>query len=203
MTLKVVMLGNAAVGKTAVAKRFVEGAFDLTNPTLGIDNFSKDIVVRGKKIDLVIWDPSGQEKYRSMVPQYCRNANIFIIVYAVGDPPDTPPEAKVARSSFESIESWYNDENVKNEENAIIFICGNKTDLDNREITEDEGRELAQQLSVEYMETSALTGEGIEPLFQCAAEEYLKEREPPAPPPKPEPEPVTQPNPKKKCSICK
>ncbi|KAH0791896.1 ras-domain-containing protein [Histomonas meleagridis] len=183
-SLKVVMLGDSGVGKTAIVKRFCEGAFDYYPNTIGVDNFQKSINVAGKTKNLVIWDPSGQETYRSIVPSYCRNANIFIIVFKVAVQPNAKEEDNSSRDSFYSVESWFDEEMVQNED-GIICICGNMIDLPNRQVSEQEGKDLVEKLSqklsektsrsiVQYFETSALTGEGVEELFQEAALLFCK-----------------------------
>ena len=74
---KVVVLGDAGVGKTSLTMRFVEGEFKQQQPTVGAFYSTKKVVVGGVPIKLVIWDTAGQERFKSMAPIYYRNAGRF------------------------------------------------------------------------------------------------------------------------------
>ncbi|KAH0792900.1 small GTP-binding protein [Histomonas meleagridis] len=174
-TAKVVLVGDSAVGKTAITLRYVKGAYSPAESTIGADILTKSLNVHGQKVNLAIWDTAGQEEYRTLTPMYYRDASIVIIVFAVGDP---NPEKPISRSSFSSVSKWYEEVTSINE-NAIIVLCGNMNDLDDRKVSFDEGNDKAEELTdVEYFETSALSGDGIDALFENLAEKYLKTRQP-------------------------
>ncbi|KAH0785779.1 small GTP-binding protein [Histomonas meleagridis] len=169
---KVVLVGDSGVGKTAILLRFVNGAYSSTSATVGVDILSKSLNVHGQKINLAIWDTAGQEEYRTLTPMYYRDASIVIIVFAVGNP---TPTSQISRSSFNSVSSWYEEISSANR-NAVICLCGNMNDLTEREISTEDGCEKAEELSsdLEYFETSAVTGDGINTLFEKLAEKYLQ-----------------------------
>ena len=151
---KVALMGSHAVGKTSIATylqqgRFVEGQL----PTIGAEFFSKVIRTPNGDVSLVIWDTAGQEKYRSLVPMYLRNAEAVIIVFDCSD-----------AESFDSLKDWL--AQVKNDgvPNCKVYIVGNKVDLDPFTNMESMGTAL-DELEHEYYFTSAKTGEGIEELF--------------------------------------
>ena len=169
-SVKVVLVGDSGIGKSAITYRFVKGAYSPTDPTVGADILTKSLNIHGQRINLAIWDTAGQEAYRTLTPMYYRDASIVIIVFAVGEPNQ---EQQISRSSFDSVSHWYNDvKDISN--NAIIVLCGNMNDLENREISFEEGSEKAAGLSIEYFETSALNGDGIETLFEKSLEAFLE-----------------------------
>eukprot|EP01098_Paradermamoeba_levis_P007793 TRINITY_DN3243_c0_g1_i2.p2 TRINITY_DN3243_c0_g1~~TRINITY_DN3243_c0_g1_i2.p2 ORF type:complete len:103 (-),score=32.72 TRINITY_DN3243_c0_g1_i2:40-348(-) len=82
--VKVVLLGHTNVGKTSLALRFVENVFYEANvPTIGASFFSKNIVMGNNKLKLQIWDTAGQEKFKTLVPMYYRDAKAAILVYDI------------------------------------------------------------------------------------------------------------------------
>ena len=169
---KVTLVGDSGVGKTAIALRFVNGAYSKASATVGVDILNKTLNVHGQRINLAIWDTAGQDEYRTLTPMYYRDASIVIIVFAVGNP---SPESQISRSSFESVSNWYEEISSANR-NAVICLCGNMDDIQDREVSTEEGYSKAQDLSsdVEYLETSAITGDGINALFEKVAELYLQ-----------------------------
>lgn len=77
------------VGKTSIIDRFIRDEFDPTNnvpasitkPTVGIDFLSRNLTMGSSTYRLQLWDTAGQEKYKSLVPAYLRDANAAIFVY--------------------------------------------------------------------------------------------------------------------------
>ncbi|KAH0794418.1 putative ras-related protein Rab-6 [Histomonas meleagridis] len=171
--LKVAMVGDTAVGKTAIAVRFAYNSFQ---PNIGhtpcAEIFEKDFIINGKEITIEIVDTAGQEVYKSLTKNYYRNVHAVIIVFAVGS---YNKAQKNGRSSFENVGEWYSDV-VEINNTTNIAICGNMTDLQNREVSFEEGQQKASSISesIPYFETSALTGEGIEALFQYIAKKHLE-----------------------------
>ncbi|KAH0790002.1 Ras-related protein SEC4 [Histomonas meleagridis] len=195
--LKVVFVGDSGVGKTAIAQRFVNGVFNpQTAATVGVGILKKEVIVNGKTVQLNLWDTAGQEEFRALTTNYYRDASIVIIVFAVGN---CAPDRNISPSSFESVREWYAQVTKANEK-ALICLVGNMSDLSERKVTYDQGEELADELSdVSYYETSALSGEGIEDLFESSSRDYLKKIDQTISPPQP-PQPVpVQPSERKKC----
>lgn len=76
---KVLLIGDASVGKTALARRYTRGRFDEeTEPSIGVDFESRIQVVGddpGVKVKLMLWDTAGQERFRSISSSYLRGAH--------------------------------------------------------------------------------------------------------------------------------
>ena len=111
-------------------------------------------------VSMQIWDTAGQEKYRSLTPMYYRNAHAAVLVFDVTN-----------KESYESLEQWATDLEEKTTTDIKIFIAGNKCDLENRQVSEEEAREFAfKHGAICYVETSAKTGNGVLELFTKVAE---------------------------------
>lgn len=163
MNCKVVLVGQTKVGKTAIAIKYVKDETSQPLPTTGVDILNARVTVNGQTANLAIWDTAGQEEYRTLTHLYYQDVNIAVIVYSVDNKP-----------SFEAVRSWY-DDLANNDINANIAIVGNKSDLpeEERQVSYDEGFELATELEASFFETSALTGEGVKNMFEKMTENYL------------------------------
>ncbi|EAY04500.1 small GTP-binding protein, putative [Trichomonas vaginalis G3] len=154
--IKIVLLGQSSVGKTCIASRFVKSSF-LPNavPTVGASYLTKTISFEKQVYELNIWDTAGQELYRSLTPMYYRNCHAAIVVFDITN-----------RQSFASASDWISEVRATGEKPLLVLV-GNKIDLNqNRQVNDTDGQELADQLECLYIETSALSGIGIELLFQ-------------------------------------
>ncbi len=81
---KIVFVGDVAVGKTSIIRRFIDNQYkDNYDPSIGVDFCSKNLRCNGKNIKLQIWDSAGQERYKSIIPTYIRNSSIIFIVFDV------------------------------------------------------------------------------------------------------------------------
>ncbi|KAH0795780.1 small GTP-binding protein [Histomonas meleagridis] len=173
MKMNVTLIGDSGVGKTAIINRFVNGIFNnLQAPNVAGVNINKQIQINEQTINMKIWDTAGQEAYRSIAPIYYQHANVIIIVFAVGN---DDQKAKNSRESFKSVNRWYN-QVQEFKEGVTIVLCGNKIDLQNREISFNEGAKKAKTLPdvIEYYETSALSGDGIFEMFQEICEKFIE-----------------------------
>lgn len=96
MSVKVLMLGDAGVGKTSLTSRFADGSF-ITQyiSTIGVDFKTKMIKLEDKKIKYQVWDTAGQERFRSIAKAYYRGVQGILLAFSVTD-----------RQSFENIEEW-------------------------------------------------------------------------------------------------
>lgn len=161
--VKIVFLGDSGVGKTTIITKYVTGSVpEVTQQTVGAAFFSKSAIIDKKQYNLLIWDTAGQELYRGLAPMYYRNASIAIITFDL-----------TKKSSFDAVTYWLKEIREKSEEeNVVIIVCGNKCDLEGREI--ENGEKFAVDNGLLYCETSATTGSGIDRLFQMALLEYEK-----------------------------
>ena len=110
------MLGDAGVGKTSIARRFVDDAF-LNNyiHTIGIDFLEKIIECEGQQIKLQIWDTAGQEAFRSITRSYYRGAAGALLVYDI-----------TRRDTFNHLTTWLEDARQHSNSNMVIMLIGNK-----------------------------------------------------------------------------
>ena len=155
ISYKLVILGEVAVGKSSIAQRFVNGKFtNLHNPTVGALFLTKKIQVNDKYIKYDIWDTAGQERYHSLTPMYYKNARAAVVVFDV-----------TSSSSFERAQKWMTELFEKATPGIVIALCGNKIDLENRQVSKEEAEEYANKVGCLYMEVSAKTNENIDELF--------------------------------------
>jgi small GTP-binding protein len=162
---KLVLLGDTGVGKTAIGHRYVWDSFTAGHAgTIGADCMQKHITLSGRSVDLAIWDTTGQEVYRALIPQYYRDASMALVVFSLTDP------RTLTRAC-----AWICD--VRNvTPSAIIALAGNKADLtEERRIDVKTALDVALEHKVQYTETSALTGQGISLAFESLVEKYLDE----------------------------
>ena len=151
--VKIMFKGNSSVGKTSIIKRYSKNIFSTSYiSTLGIDFESKNINIDNKIINLQIWDTAGQEKYKVLSKNYYNNSNAFIIVYDITN-----------LESFESVMNWIDQIKENAPENVKSILLGNKSDLEEkRKISEEEGKNLAKKININFYETSAQNGANIE-----------------------------------------
>ena len=154
--VKIVLLGDAGVGKSSLVLRFVTNSFDkYSESTIGASFMSKLIMVDGNPIKYQIWDTAGQEKYHSLAPMYYRGAAAAIIVYDI-----------TRAASFQTLKIWVRELQQLGPENIVIAICGNKSDLeDKREVSTAEARAYADEIGALFLETSAKLNKNVQDLF--------------------------------------
>jgi small GTP-binding protein len=167
--VKVVLLGDAGVGKSSLVLRFVTGAFDrYSESTIGASFMSKNMTVDGQPIKFQIWDTAGQEKYHSLAPMYYRGAAAAIIVYDI-----------TKASSFETLKMWVRELQQMGPENIVLAVCGNKCDLEEkREVDADHARTYADEIGALLLETSAKTNRNVQGLFEAISRRLPAAQEP-------------------------
>ena len=167
ITFKILTIGESGVGKTCVLRRFVENKF-LKNhlSTIGIDFKTKTLNINNQEIKLKIWDTAGQERFRNITTQYYKGADGIVLVYDVTD-----------EASYEKIRDWMEQilSNTQQEEIGLVLL-GNKCDMDPRSVTEEMGKKMAEELKINYFETSALNGQGIKEAFEQLTRDIMKKR---------------------------
>ena len=141
---KIIFIGDVSVGKTSIINVLMGQKFNNEyEASIGVDFFSKTIKYKGKTIKLQIWDSAGQEKFRSLIPNYIRGSSLVFIVYDITN-----------RKSFENLQSWI--DFVNNIENSNIVILANKIDLENqRQVQTEEGQKFCTEKNYDFFEVSA------------------------------------------------
>ena len=153
---KIVFLGNQSVGKTSIIHRFIYDSFDDSyQATIGIDFMSQKMYVEDKIIILNLWDTAGQERFKSLIPSYIKDSAVAIVCYDV-----------TSRESFQSIDKWIEDARALRDDDVLLILAGNKSDMsERRQVSIEEGQEYAQRMNLLFFETSAKTGQNIKTLF--------------------------------------
>lgn len=120
-SVKLVLLGEAAVGKSSLVLRFVSNDFqENKEPTIGAAFLTQKCPLANRTIKFEIWDTAGQERFASLAPMYYRNAQSALVVYDVTKP-----------ASFVKARHWVNELKAQANKNIIIALVGNKVDLVN------------------------------------------------------------------------
>ena len=84
--IKIFLIGDNDVGKSSILKQFIDRKFDdLSYCIIGIDFRSTSIEVQNQPVKLIIWDPTGQSRFRDIIRLYYKNTNIVIFVYSISD----------------------------------------------------------------------------------------------------------------------
>ena len=153
-TCLILLLGDMAVGKTCLINRYTNGVFkEEYISTVGFDYYTKQEEINNKTVQVKLWDTAGQERFKTLTPNFLRNAEGVIIVFDV-----------TSHDSFDNVKGWINSIKSNLGENIIpIIIVGNKIDMENmREISKEDGKKIASENDFKYFETSAKTGIGVD-----------------------------------------
>lgn len=157
LEVKVIVVGSAGVGKTSIVIRHKENRFDPSVfHTLGASYHRFVIPVSDRRIIMHIWDTAGEEKFKSMMPMYYRDAVAALLVYDVTD-----------ELSFRSLNFWVTDMRLNLGDEILICVIGNKADQnERREVTTQDAEAYTTKVgALFYLETSALTGQGVNEVF--------------------------------------
>lgn len=162
--LKVVMMGDGAVGKTSLVLRYTQNTFSPEyKQSLGASFAVRDLEVNKQHVKLVIWDVAGQPSFRQVRRHYYSGAHGALLVFDVTKP-----------QSFMTLHNWYNDFR-RVVPQGIIILIGNKTDLEAERIVPPEAAQMLQNwLKMPYVETSAATATGVQEAFLSLAENALQ-----------------------------
>ncbi len=162
---KIVLLGDGAVGKTALRHRYLGEAFQQSySMTIGADFAVKRVNIDGEEIVAQIWDLAGQIRFQSVREVYYQGATGALLVFDI-----------TRSETFENIPNWIT-ELLENNRNKIVpmVLIGNKGDLRQEspdaipyEAAVEYSKELSKwsQFEIPYIETSALSGENVETGF--------------------------------------
>ena len=144
--IKVILLGETAVGKTSIIKRYYENTFEESQAsTLSMSFVEKTVEIDNQKYKLVIWDTIGQEAYRSISKLFMTETKIVILIYGIDD-----------KRTFKNLDYWYNLYKEELGNDAILGIAGNKADLiTKQEVSYQEGKDFADSVGAIFAELSA------------------------------------------------
>lgn len=153
--MKVVLIGDANVGKTSIINRLINDGFSETlTPTIQLAYSKKIIQYKNQDVELQICDTAGQERYQSICPNFYRDADAAVIVFDL-----------TSRISLKKAQEWMDELKATMPDSLVIAIAGNKSDIPDRIIDYDEAYKMAEHNNCTYFDTSAKTGDGIDILF--------------------------------------
>jgi Ras-related protein Rab-43 len=166
---KLLMLGDASVGKTSLTHRYITGLFvDSPRLTIGVDFFTKKVKLpNGKRVKLQIWDFGGEERFRFLLPTYSKGSNAAMFLYDI-----------TSHKSLESISEWL--EIVrKNAPEISLFLVGSKLDLAaHRQVSAEDAKDAVRKYAMaNSIEVSSKTGQNVEESFKMISELLMKESE--------------------------
>ena len=167
-TFKYIIIGNAAVGKSNISYRFTKGKFsEKYQATIGMEFTYKNVKIGEKIYRIQIWDTAGQECFKSVSRGYYKNSVCALVVYDITN-----------RKSFDNVIEWIEECKNNGPQTVTMVLVGNKSDLkEMRNISYEEGEELANRFNMMFFETSALNGDNIDKLFNDTAETIVKKME--------------------------
>ena len=158
--IKIILLGESEVGKTALFKRYFNNSFKINNnlATIGMESETKFILINKDICKLTIFDTAGQEKFRAVPRKYYKNADGILLLFDVCN-----------RNSFDKIKDWINEikihsnKSINNDDDKnklIVYLLGNKIDME-RDVIKKEGEKMANELKIKYFEISCKTNINI------------------------------------------
>ncbi|MFX1376123.1 MAG: Rab family GTPase [Promethearchaeota archaeon] len=155
-TIKIVLLGQAGVGKTSLVYQFMEKKFrENYKQTLGVNLLKKDMQIDDYGgVSAQIWDLGGQEPFKSLRKLYLEGANGGLVIFDLTD-----------RNSFDKLMEWIDSfKNARGEQ--PLLLIGNKSDLEKLiKVKEKEASQFASNNNMELIITSAKTGQNVEEVF--------------------------------------
>ncbi|EGR46648.1 rab5-like GTPase [Trichoderma reesei QM6a] len=175
-SVKLVLLGEAAVGKSSLVLRFVNNDFqENKEPTIGAAFLTQKCNLPTRTIKFEIWDTAGQERFASLAPMYYRNAQAALVVYDITKP-----------TSLVKARHWVAELQRQASPGIVIALVGNKLDLagesqgaseeaegedggDARKVSTEEAQSYAEEESLLFFETSAKTGHNVTEVFTAIA----------------------------------
>ncbi|XP_008566906.1 PREDICTED: putative Ras-related protein Rab-42 [Galeopterus variegatus] len=159
---RIALLGDAAVGKTSLLRRYMAGVAEPEpEPTVGVEFYRRELQLRaGPRVKLQLWDTAGHERFRCITRSFYRNVVGVMLVFDVTN-----------RKSFEHIRDWHQEVMANQGPNKAIFLLvGHKSDLwSTRCVSAQEAEELAASLGIAFMEASAKNNCNVDLTFDTLA----------------------------------
>ena len=164
---KLILIGSSNVGKTSIIKQLTSNEFnDNFISTIGVHFYTKNLLIDDKKIQFLIWDTAGVEKFKSVTKNYYKTSNVCIIVFDVTD-----------KQSFEDVFEWLNFyKEYCCENNNKIFLFGNKIDKNlERSVNAEDVDDFYKRNNLIYYETSAKDGKNINDVFKNIGKKLIED----------------------------
>jgi len=168
---KILLVGDPSTGKEELCKKYADKVFIEDSLTIGVEFYRKIIYFQGKKIKLQIWDLSEEERFRFLLPQYCKEANAAFFLYDITN-----------YSSLDHLPDWTHIIREHSGDIPIILV-GTKLHLQviikdkgveviikDRQVSAEEGMKIAKSGGLDgFIECSVETGENVEEVFETIA----------------------------------
>ena len=159
---KIVTLGESGIGKTSLINRFTYDTFEILSTTINGEFYNKLLDIENKIIIIQLWDICGSERFKRVYPSFYRKANGAVVAYDIS-----------YKWSFDQVKFWIKEVKAYSNTETNIVIVGTKCDISDREVTEEEGKKLADELGVKYFETSAKTGYNVNEAYNFLIKEII------------------------------
>jgi Ras-related protein Rab-8A len=163
--LKLLIIGDTAVGKTSLLLRYNDDKFATSFvSTLGIDFKTKVVDLDGQKVRLQIWDTAGQERFRTITTSYFRGAHGILLAFDATE-----------RKTFATVGSWMSQIAEHADEGVACMLVATKADMTDRiQVPDKEAEALAAQHGLRYLPTSAKLNSNVKESFETLARLALK-----------------------------
>jgi len=165
IAMKILVVGNGAVGKSSMIQRYCKNVFTKEyKKTIGVDFLEKIISLDdGTEIRLMLWDTAGQEEFNAITKSYYRGAQACVLAFSTTD-----------RPSFDQVEMWKSKLEEQVDSNIPLVLVQNKIDLlDQAVISKEEAEELAKKLKLRFYRTSVKEDLNINEVFKYLAEKHM------------------------------
>ena len=135
--ISIILVGDTNVGKTSIFKRYYKNEFKASkNATIGVEFEAKEFKYKGQKYSIQIFDTAGQERFRSLTESYFHLGDGAFVVFDLTN-----------KNSLISISGWIKNV-IEKKPNVKMIILGNKDDLKDRQIPEDEINEVLEENNI-------------------------------------------------------
>ena len=165
--LRIILLGDSSTNKTSFLSRYAD--YDDSKDkicTIGIDMRQKYLIMEGLKIKLIIWDTSGQERFRNIALNFLKGSDGAILLYDITN-----------KSTFESLKNFYLKAIEESNYDLKYIIAGNNVDLDNcRSISKENVMKFCEEKKVEYIEVSSKLDINIRKCFEMLIKSIIKDK---------------------------
>ena len=165
MMVKIILIGDSAVGKTNIMSKYLRDQFqENSKATVGVEFGSKLFKIDNHNIKAQIWDTAGQEKYKAITGAYYKGSKGAFVVYDI-----------TRKETFDATDRWINDLKISSDPKINIILIGNKSDLeDKRDVLKEQGEEKAKSFGCAFLETSAFNGDNIDKGFEMMISDIFK-----------------------------
>lgn len=166
---KVLIIGDSTVGKTSLTIRYVSGSFiDDLRLTIGVDFYNKTLTMNEETVKFQLWDFAGEQRFRFLLPQYCKGANGVFFLYDITKPP-----------TLEHLPEWISIVRQSCGSKIPILLIGSKADLDEyRKVPKEKALQTLKKYNLtDYIELSSKTGKNVQKSFKKMAKILIKRSE--------------------------